>query len=95
MRRADARTLAPGFTQANLVALPEADAFDFLRFCVANPRPCPVLEVTDPGALEPRITAPGADLRTDIPRYRVHATARSSTSRPTSATSGARTSSRS
>ena len=44
-------SLAPGFTQANLVVLPEADAFDFLRFCVANPRPCPVLEVLDPGAV--------------------------------------------
>ena len=65
-------SLAPGFTQANLVALPAADAFDFLRFCVANPRPCPILEVTDPGSFEPVQTAPGADLRTDIPRYRVH-----------------------
>src|SRR5262245_32086545 len=64
--------LAPGFMQANLVALPEEDAFDFLRFCVANPRPCPVIEVTEPGAVEPRITTPGADLRTDLPRYRVH-----------------------
>jgi uncharacterized protein YcsI (UPF0317 family) len=63
--------LASGFAQANLVALPEADAFDFLRFCVANPRPCPLLEVLDPGAVEPR-TAAGADLRTDVPRYRVH-----------------------
>src|SRR5918994_828663 len=63
--------LAPGYTQANLVALPAADAFDFLRFCVANPRPCPVLEVTDPGSVEPVATAPGADLRTDLPRYRV------------------------
>ena len=63
--------LAPGYTQANLVALPEADAFDFLRFCVANPKPCPVLEVTDPGSPEPAQIAPGADLRTDLPRYRV------------------------
>jgi uncharacterized protein YcsI (UPF0317 family) len=63
--------LAPGYTQANLVALPEADAFDFLRFCVANPKPCPVLDVTDPGSPEPAQTAPGADLRTDVPRYRV------------------------
>jgi uncharacterized protein YcsI (UPF0317 family) len=63
--------LAPGFTQANLVVLPEADAFDFLRFCVANPRPCPVLEVLEPGSVEPVATAPGADLRTDLPRYRV------------------------
>jgi uncharacterized protein YcsI (UPF0317 family) len=63
--------LCPGYTQANLVALPEADAFDFLRFCVANPKPCPVLDVTDPGSPEPAQMAPGADLRTDVPRYRV------------------------
>jgi uncharacterized protein YcsI (UPF0317 family) len=64
--------LAPGRAQANLVVLPERDAFDFLRFCVRNPRACPVLEVTDPGSPEPRETAPGADLRTDVPRYRVY-----------------------
>jgi uncharacterized protein YcsI (UPF0317 family) len=64
--------LAPGFTQANLVVLPREDAFDFLRFCVRNPRPCPVLEVTEPGSPEPAETAPGADLRTDLPRYRVY-----------------------
>ena len=63
--------LAPGYTQANLVALPEADAFDFLRFCVANPKPCPVLDVSDPGSPEPARIAPGADLRTDVPRYRI------------------------
>ena len=45
--------LAPGYTQANLVALPQADAFDFLRFCVQNPKPCPVLDVTDAGSPEP------------------------------------------
>jgi uncharacterized protein YcsI (UPF0317 family) len=64
--------LAPGYTQANLVVLPQADAFDFLRFCVANPRPCPVLEVCEPGSPEPAVSAPGADLRSDLPRYRIH-----------------------
>jgi uncharacterized protein YcsI (UPF0317 family) len=64
--------LVPEFTQANLVVLPEADAFAFLRFCVRNPRPCPVLEVLDPGAREPAALAPHADLRTDVPRYRVY-----------------------
>lgn len=65
--------LAPGYTQANLVILPQADAFDFLRFCVRNPKPCPVLDVTDPSSPHPD---PGwardADLRTDVPRYRVY-----------------------
>jgi uncharacterized protein YcsI (UPF0317 family) len=63
--------LAPGRVQANLVVLPERDAYDFLRFCVATPKPCPVLEVLEAGAPEPVRTAPGADIRTDIPRYRV------------------------
>jgi uncharacterized protein YcsI (UPF0317 family) len=64
--------LAPGAAQANLVVLPEPDALDFLRFCVHNAQACPVLEVTDPGSPEPSHTAPGADLRTDVPRYRVY-----------------------
>jgi uncharacterized protein YcsI (UPF0317 family) len=64
--------LAPGHAQANLVVLPESDALDFLRFCVHNPQPCPVLEVTEPGSPEPVHTAPGADLRTDLPGYRVY-----------------------
>jgi uncharacterized protein YcsI (UPF0317 family) len=63
--------LAGEFVQANLVVLPEADAFDFLRFCLRNPKPCPLLEVCEPGSPEPRELAPGADLRTDLPGYRV------------------------
>ncbi len=65
--------LAPGFVQANLVILPQAFAFDFLRFCFLNPKPCPVLDVTDPGSFSPSPDwAAGADLRTDLPRYRVY-----------------------
>ena len=63
--------LAPGFVQANLVVLPEADAFAFLRFCLRNPKPCPILEVCEPGSPEPVGYAAGADLRTDLPGYRV------------------------
>jgi uncharacterized protein YcsI (UPF0317 family) len=63
--------LAPGRVQANLVVLPERLAYDFLRFCVANPKPCPLIEVIDAGSPEPAQSAPGADLRTDVPRYRV------------------------
>jgi uncharacterized protein YcsI (UPF0317 family) len=52
--------------------LAHEDAFDFLRFCGRNPKPCPLIEVTDPGDPEPRLTAAGADLRTDLSRYRVY-----------------------
>jgi uncharacterized protein YcsI (UPF0317 family) len=64
--------LAPGIVQANLAILPKADAYDFLLFCQRNPRPCPLLDVTDVGSPEPVGVAPGADLRTDVPRYRVY-----------------------
>src|SRR5579863_7494895 len=63
--------LAMGYVQANLVIVPREMAFDFLLFCQRNPKPCPVLDVTDVGCPEPKKIAPGADLRTDVPRYRV------------------------
>ena len=40
---------ADGYAQANLVILPEKNAVDFLLFCQRNHKPCPVLEVTEPG----------------------------------------------
>ena len=64
--------LAPGHVQANLAILPRDLAFDFLLFCQRNPKPCPLLEVVEAGSAEPRHTAPGADLRTDLARYRVY-----------------------
>jgi uncharacterized protein YcsI (UPF0317 family) len=64
--------LAPGFVQANLVVVPRDLAFDFLLFCQRNPKPCPLLDVTEPGDPVPRTAAPSADLRTDLPRYRVY-----------------------
>jgi len=64
--------LALGYVQANLVIVPRDLAFDFLLFCQRNPQPCPLLDVTDPGCPEPGYVAPGADLRTDVPRYCVY-----------------------
>ena len=64
--------MAPGRVQANLVVLPKDLAFDFLLFCQRNPKPCPLLEVVEAGSSEPEAFAPGADLRTDVPMYRVY-----------------------
>jgi uncharacterized protein YcsI (UPF0317 family) len=61
---------AAGFTQANLVSLPQEWAYDMLLFGQRNPRPVPLLDVTDPGVTG-TVLAPGADLRSDLPRYRV------------------------
>ena len=64
--------MAKGFTQANLAILPQKLAFDFLLFAQRNPKPCPILDVTEVGSAEPRLMAPGADLRFDIPKYRIY-----------------------
>jgi uncharacterized protein YcsI (UPF0317 family) len=63
--------LALGYVQANLVIVPREFAFDFMLFCQRNPKPCPLLDVTEPGDPEPKTVAAGADLRTDLPAYRV------------------------
>lgn len=64
--------LALGFVQANLVVVPRELAFDFLLFCQRNPKPCPLIDVTEPGSPVPKLAAPDADLRTDVPCYRIY-----------------------
>jgi uncharacterized protein YcsI (UPF0317 family) len=63
--------LAHDHVQGNVVILPKALADDFLRYCQLNPKPCPVLAVSQPG--DPMLPRLGADIdiRTDVPRYRV------------------------
>src|SRR5438067_2692262 len=61
---------ASGYTQTNLIAVPADWAYDVLLFCQRNPKPCPVLDVGDPGSTA-TVLAPGADLSTDLPLYRV------------------------
>src|SRR5881628_2900956 len=50
--------MAPGYVQGNLAILPRELAADFTRFCMMNPKPCPML-------------GEDLDIRTDIPLYRV------------------------
>jgi uncharacterized protein YcsI (UPF0317 family) len=63
--------VAPGYVQGNLAVLPKDLAADFLRFCQANPKPCPLIGVSDPG--NPKIPSLGLDLdiRSNLPGYRV------------------------
>ncbi len=66
------RGVALGYLQCNLVMIRERYAYEFLLYCQRNQRACPVLEVLDAGDPVPHLTAPGADLRTDLPRYAVY-----------------------
>jgi uncharacterized protein YcsI (UPF0317 family) len=59
-----------GRTQANLIAVPRDYAYEVLLFSQRNPKACPVLDVTEPGATATPIF--DGDLRTDLPAYRVY-----------------------
>lgn len=61
---------AEGYAQLNLVVVPEEHAADFRRFAEQNSRSCPLVEMTDAGSFRTSL-APDADLRTDLPSYRV------------------------
>lgn len=62
--------IAPGMVQANTIALPRDWAYDFLLFAQRNPKPCPILDVTEPGETA-TVLAEGADVSRDIPLYRI------------------------
>ena len=63
--------LADQHVQGNVVILPTLLANDFLRYCQANPKPCPILAVSEPGQwLLPTLGA-DIDIRTDVPQFRV------------------------
>lgn len=61
---------AAHFVQANLIVVPQRAASDFELFARRNPGPCPLLDITAPGSTATRL-APEADLRTDLPAYRI------------------------
>jgi uncharacterized protein YcsI (UPF0317 family) len=64
--------LAAGRLQCNLVILPERHAVDFMRFCQRNPKPCPLVGVSETG--DPMMHTLGCDIdiRTDIPGYNIY-----------------------
>lgn len=64
--------LGRGYAQANLAMMPKELAMDFLIFAQRNPKPCPILDVIEAGSVEAKLIAPGSDIRTDIPKYRVY-----------------------
>lgn len=64
--------MCAGYAQANLAILPKELAYDFLLFTQRNPKPCPILEVSDMGSRELKYIAKNCDIATDFPKYRVY-----------------------
>lgn len=63
----------PNYVQANLVIVDGAYADEYVEFLARNPKPCPVLELIRGGAQPISAkAAPGANIATDFPRYRVY-----------------------
>ncbi|HET6828537.1 MAG TPA: putative hydro-lyase [Ramlibacter sp.] len=69
--RGDTSSMAPGYVQANLAIIPKAWAYDFLKFCQRNPKPCPLLGVSEAGEVGMPRLASELDIRTDVAGYRV------------------------
>jgi uncharacterized protein YcsI (UPF0317 family) len=63
--------MALAHVQGNVVILPREFAADFMRFCQLNPKPCPLLGISEPGDPSLPMLGEGVDIRTDVPRYRV------------------------
>src|SRR5947209_19213925 len=63
--------LAPGYVQGNLAILPREYAADFQRFCAFNPKPCPLIGVSEAGSPHVPSLGEDLDLRTDVPGYRI------------------------
>ncbi|MGQ4573949.1 putative hydro-lyase [Leuconostoc pseudomesenteroides] len=64
--------MCPGYAQTNLIVLPWEDAYDFLLFAQRNPKPIPILEVTEVGNRELQTLGNDIDVATDFPKYRIY-----------------------
>lgn len=64
--------LGDGYLQTNVVILPEVFALDFMRFCQRNPKPCPLVGVSDTGNPMMFTLGRDIDIRTDVPAYNVY-----------------------
>lgn len=64
--------MCAGYAQANLAIMPRDIAYDFLLFTQRNPKPCPILEVTDAGEKYLKDIAEDCNIFTDFPKYRIY-----------------------
>lgn len=64
--------MGKGLVQANLVILPKQYSHDFLQFCQLNPKPCPLVGMSQqPGQIILDSLGSDVDIRRDIPSYKI------------------------
>ncbi len=61
-----------GRLQGNLAILPADYALDFFRFCQRNPKPCPLVGVSDTGDPMLHTLGDDIDIRRDVPLYNIY-----------------------
>ena len=64
--------MALGYMQGNLAILSAGLALDFARFCQRNPKPCPLVGISDTGDPMLRTLGQDIDIRSDISSYNVY-----------------------
>lgn len=64
--------MAKGYVQANVVILPSAYAYDFLKFCFRNPKTCPLLDVSEIGSTSFPTYGKEANITNEVAQYNVY-----------------------
>ncbi|MEH6527868.1 MAG: putative hydro-lyase [Sneathiella sp.] len=64
--------LGLGYLQGNVAIVPSEYALDFFRFCQRNPKPCPLVGVTDGSSSLLRDLGKDVDIRSDVPAYNIY-----------------------
>ncbi|MFW2450861.1 putative hydro-lyase [Staphylococcus cohnii] len=64
--------MAKGYVQANVVILPSAYAYDFLKFCFRNPKTCPLLDVSEIGSTSFPTYGKDANITNEVAQYKVY-----------------------
>lgn len=64
--------IGAGYIQGNVVILPSEYALDFFLFCQRNPKPCPLVGVSNVGDPMMNTLGDDIDIRNDVPLYNMY-----------------------
>ena len=64
--------LGMGYLQGNVAIMSADDAMGFSRFCQRNPKPCPLIAISDTGNPKMFTLGQDIDIRSDVPKYNIY-----------------------